>query len=91
MRRGDSLWQTPCMSFKMPKLEKVTPYPGEHEEALANANGYVYRISGNYGPDDRVPPEAIVGGWKVDAVGRIAGDFISNPNFDPASPAANRE
>lgn len=81
------------MFFKKRKdaSEAITPYPGEHEEALKIPNGNVYRISGNYGPDDGVPPEAIAGAWKVDGAGKIVGDFIPNPNFDPASPAANKE
>jgi hypothetical protein len=68
----------------------MRPEPGEHAEAAKHPNGRVYRISGNYGPDDGVPPEAIAGAWKVDAEGRIYGDFIPNPNFDAASPAANK-
>jgi len=41
------------------------------------------RIAGKFGPNDRVPPEAIVEAWKVDADGNISGDFINNKNYDP--------
>ena len=57
---------------------------------LDNPGGWVYRISGNYGPDDAVPPEAIVGAWKVADDGTIIGEFMRNPNFNPSSEAANK-
>lgn len=60
-----------------------TPFPGEVEEAKLTPGGWVYRIAGKFGPKDRVPPEAIVGAWKVDANGNISGDFIENKNYDP--------
>ncbi|ATY34486.1 hypothetical protein CVN68_07445 [Sphingomonas psychrotolerans] len=61
----------------------MTPLPGEHAEAKNHPGGHVYRIKGEYGPDDAVPPEAIAGAWKVDTDGHIEGDFIPNPNFRP--------
>jgi hypothetical protein len=51
------------------------------EEAKSRPNGWVYEIVGKYGPDDAVPPQAIRGAWKVDANGKIVGDFIPNPSF----------
>ena len=60
-----------------------TPFPEEIEEAKRMPGGYVYRMAGKFGPEDRVPPDAIVGAWKVDAKGNISGDFIKNENFDP--------
>jgi len=68
----------------------MRPEPGEIIEAAKTPGGWVYRISGNYGPDAGVPPEAIVGAWKVDEDGSIVGDFIHNPKFDPTSAAANK-
>ncbi|WP_152097102.1 hypothetical protein [Lacipirellula parvula] len=58
---------------------KITP--AAIEEARQNPNGWVYVINGSYGPNDAVPPHAIEGAWKVDAAGRISGEFIPNPNF----------
>ncbi len=55
--------------------------PDEIEEAKRNPNGWVYRIEGTFGPNDVVPPEAIVGAWKVDAEGKIVGDFVPNRKF----------
>jgi hypothetical protein len=51
------------------------------EEARRNPNGYVYVIEGKFAPDDPVPPDAIVGAWKVDGEGEIVGEFIANPNY----------
>lgn len=67
------------------------PFPGEVEEAKQHPNGWVYRIAGAFADDERVPPEAIVGAWKVDAEGRIIGDFVRNAKYDPQRwPAKNR-
>jgi hypothetical protein len=49
--------------------------------AKANPNGWVYKIEGDYGPNDAVPPEAIVGAWKVDASGNLTGEFVTNPKY----------
>jgi len=64
------------------KQEK--PYPGEVDEAKKNPNGWVYRIKGSFRPEEAVPPEAIVGAWKVDAEGKIVGGFILNAKHVPA-------
>jgi hypothetical protein len=60
----------------------MKPYPEEVAEARSHPDGRVYRIAGNFGPSEGVPPEAIVGAWKVDSQGRIVGDFINNPNYN---------
>lgn len=62
---------------------KPTPYPEEIAEAKRTPNGWVYRIDGQFSPDESVPPEAVIGAWKVDANGAIAGDFIPNPGHKP--------
>lgn len=61
----------------------MRPMPGEIEEAKKQPNGWVYRIKGSFRPEEAVPPEAVVGAWKVDASGRISGDFIPNPKHVP--------
>lgn len=58
------------------------PFPGEIEEARRTPNGWVYRIAGRFEEGEDVPPEAIVGAWKVDADGRIVGQFKRNVNYD---------
>ena len=68
---------------KADSMNEVEPYPGEIQEAKSHPNGWVYRIAGRFGPNDGVPPEAIVGAWKVDAGGRIVGHFIENKKYDP--------
>ena len=59
----------------------MEPMPDEIEEAKRQPNGWVYRIKGTFGSNDAVPPEAIFGAWKVDAEGKIVGDFVPNAKF----------
>ena len=54
-------------------------------EAKQNPGGWVYEIRGYYGPDDPVPPQAVVGAWTGDDQGEIVGEFIPNPNFNEAA------
>lgn len=61
----------------------MEPTPAAHEEAKRNPNGWVYAIDGTFGPDEAVPPECIAGAWKVDAAGKITGEFMPNPNYKP--------
>lgn len=64
--------------------EDVRPYPGEVDEARRHPGGWVYRIAGRFGPADAVPPEAIIGAWKVDTQGNIVpGSYIKNTKYDP--------
>jgi hypothetical protein len=51
------------------------------EAAKKIPNGYVYKINGQFGPNEAVPPEAIMGAWKVNEAGNIVGDFIPNSNY----------
>lgn len=51
-------------------------------EAMQNPGGWVYEIDGSYEPDGEIPPEAILGAWKVNDQGEIEGDFIPNPNYE---------
>ena len=71
-----------------PEIER--PYPGEIEEARHYPGGWVYRIAGRFTDDEFIPPEAIVGAWKVDSRGRIVGNFIINEKYDSKRwPAVN--
>jgi hypothetical protein len=58
-----------------------TPDPEETNAAKLNPNGWVYRFSKKYSSTDYVPPEDIIGAWKVDNNGNIFGDFIENSKF----------
>ena len=69
------------MEDQFRSMSETEPLPEEIREASAHPNGWVYRIAGSYPEGEAVPPEAIVGAWKVDANGRITGAFISNPRF----------
>ena len=59
----------------------IKPTLGEVQEALKFPNGRVYLIHPDYSADGDVPTTAIIRAWKVDASGKIAGDFIHNPNY----------
>ncbi|MCP1573973.1 hypothetical protein J2S30_002352 [Herbaspirillum rubrisubalbicans] len=50
-------------------------------EAKENPGGWVYQIAGTFGPNDHVPPEHIVGAYKVDDNGCLTGEFKPNPNY----------
>ena len=63
--------------------EKPVPSQEVIEAAKDTPNGWVYQVEGNFASHEAVPPEAIVGAWKVDEMGTIIGDFISNPNYVP--------
>lgn len=52
--------------------------------AKENPNGWVYKIVGSFGLTEAVPPEAILGAWKVDENGNITGEFIENPKYRPS-------
>lgn len=53
------------------------------QAAKENPDGWVYKIEGEFGPQDPIPPEAIVGAWKVDKDGVLTGAFMENPNYKP--------
>jgi hypothetical protein len=63
--------------------DEEKPFPREIEEAKRCPTSTVCRIARRFGPNDRVPREAIIGAWKVDAHGKIVGGFIKNKNYDP--------
>jgi hypothetical protein len=50
-------------------------------EARAHPNGWVYEIRAGLDPMGTVPPEDIVGAWKIDAGGVPTGEFTRNPQF----------
>lgn len=62
---------------------KKQPTQAMREEAKRRPNEYIYEIADGHDPNGAVPPEAIIGAWKIDAEGNIVEDFIPNPNFKP--------
>jgi hypothetical protein len=58
--------------------------------ARENRNGWVYKIEGTFAPTDPVPPEAVVGAWKVDAEGNVIGEFIPNPKYRGGRPRSGK-
>jgi hypothetical protein len=63
--------------------DNLNPSLEEINAAKHYPNGWVYRFSKEYSLTDYVPPEDIIGAWKVDSNGNIVGDFIKNPKFIP--------
>jgi hypothetical protein len=51
------------------------------EEVEQNPGGWVYKTEGKFSAKEDIPPDAIVGAWKVDDHGKIISDFVPNPNF----------
>ena len=51
--------------------------------AKENPNGWVYKIEGSFGSNDQIPPENIVGAWKVNGNGNLTGEFLPNPKYRP--------
>ena len=68
--------------FYKKMLGSLKPTQGEKDEAKKHPNGSVCRIDGDFADEDDIPPEAIIGAWKVDGNGNL-GDWKLNPNFIP--------
>jgi hypothetical protein len=68
---------------KRSETPRVPPEPTSamHAEAARNPNGWVYVLDGNFGPNDAVPPQKIVGAWKVDGSGKLTGEYKANHNY----------
>jgi len=61
------------------------PTPEAIAEAKRNPNGWVYVANGAADANGRIPPERIVGAWKVNENGEIVGDFIPNLKCNPSA------
>jgi hypothetical protein len=49
--------------------------PDMEAAARDNLNGWVYKVDWPYPEDQHIPPEAIVGAFKVNEHGKLTGDF----------------
>ncbi len=56
------------------------PPPAAVAQALECPNGWIYMIDGNLNENDDIPPDRIIGAWRVNDSGIITGDFVPNPN-----------
>ena len=56
-----------------------------HEEAKRNPGGWVYVVDGTFGPNDVVPPDRIIGAWKVDRKGKLTGQYKPNRDYRGAT------
>jgi hypothetical protein len=55
-------------------------------EARSKPGGWVYAIDPTYaldGADGAVPPEGIIGAWKVGDDGAPSGEYVANTNYRP--------
>ena len=55
------------------------------EEAKNHPDGWVYVIDEEFRDKTEVPPEYILGAWKVNSIGKIVGDFLPNPNYNKSN------
>lgn len=62
---------------------KIFPTSGEIKSAKKHPGGWIYRIAKEYENAEIVPPEAVIGAWKVNRSGKITGEFHINPNHTP--------
>jgi len=59
-------------------------------EAKATPGGWVYSIDAAYAPDGpygRVPPEGIIGAWKIAEDGTPTDEYWANPDYGSRPPA----
>ena len=68
-----------------PDAVDVVPTEEELELAARHPNAFIYRLSSRV-KDARgvMPDDAVIGRWRVNRSGRIIGNFMSNPKYDPA-------
>jgi len=59
------------------------PTEAEMAAAVWRPNSYLPRIVASLDPGGEVPREAVIGLWRVNGSGRIVGEFIVNPDYDP--------
>jgi hypothetical protein len=75
------------MSEDRPPGGAPAPFPDALlAEAAANPGGWVYAIDPAYDPAGTVPPEGIVGAWRIGDDGRPTGEYRANPNHRRAAP-----
>ena len=77
-RRGSS--EVPARSFPSELLAEAKSKPG----------GWVYAIDPAYapdGPNGAVPPEGIIGAWKIADDGTPTGEYQANPRYGSSPPA----
>jgi len=63
--------------------QSLLPSDGEKKEAKNHPNGWVYRFDRPFSEEEAVPPEAIIGAWKVDSNGNLTGEWKLNKNYIP--------
>ncbi|MFI6154018.1 type VII secretion system-associated protein [Kitasatospora sp. NPDC051170] len=52
-------------------------------EARKRPGQWLYSVDPGFDPNEKVPPQGIVGAWRIDRDGNVA-EFIKNPNYMPS-------
>jgi hypothetical protein len=73
----------------MHKADSQSPSPPSFPDELLSAaaqtpGGWVYAIDPAFDPRDRIPPEGVIGAWKIDDSGQPTGEYTPNPNYRPS-------
>lgn len=66
-------------------MKKIVSNFPQHlvQAAKQHPGGWVYQIEKQYASSQNVPPEAILGAWKVDKEGNLTGEFLPNSQYKP--------
>jgi hypothetical protein len=66
-------------------------FPAELRELAAqNAGRWVYEIDPAFDRANPVPPQGIVGAWRIDDSGSPTGEFVANSHYLPSTPKNRR-
>jgi len=71
-------------------MKSLKPSKDEIKEAKKHPNGWVYRFDRPFSEDEIIPPEAIIGAWKVDKNGNLTGEWKLNENYIPLEIRENK-
>lgn len=75
----------PAPPLRKQNVEQPVHPPEMVAEARAHPGGWVYVIDGDMvdDPNGEVPPEAIIGAWKVDDQGNLTDEYQANSYYRP--------
>jgi SAM-dependent methyltransferase len=93
---SEAAWAAPNGSFPV-EVRESTSEPGEaapdrsfpadlQEQAGENAGGWEYELDPSFRGTGLIPPERIVGAWRLDDDGSATDEFVANPSYRPSSP-----
>jgi hypothetical protein len=75
----------------MDNASPTRSFPAElQQEAVKNAGGWVYDIDPAFDRTGSVPPEHMIGAWRIEDTGLPTDEFVVNPHYRPSSPTPGR-